>query len=51
MRPHDAHEKGWECPRCERIWSPQVVACGTCALELQVRKANRSPLLPGFFQL
>lgn len=23
-------EKGWECPRCERVWAPKISACGAC---------------------
>lgn len=37
MMVADLTEKGWECPRCERIWSPQIAACGTCNLERQAR--------------
>jgi len=23
-------EKGWECPKCERVWAPKIRACGAC---------------------
>lgn len=22
--------KGWECPRCSRVWGPRVGACSPC---------------------
>jgi len=21
---------GWECPKCKRVWGPNVVQCGPC---------------------
>lgn len=23
-------EKGWECPKCARVWAPKINACGAC---------------------
>lgn len=23
-------DRGWECPRCARIWNPSVISCGPC---------------------
>lgn len=23
-------DRGWECPRCMRVWNPAVILCGPC---------------------
>lgn len=24
------HAKGWECPKCSRVWAPSVTECKPC---------------------
>jgi hypothetical protein len=27
---------GWICPRCERVWAPEIAECGACSVQTPV---------------
>jgi uncharacterized OB-fold protein len=28
---------GWQCPRCDRVWSPTTIACADCNSKVATR--------------
>jgi hypothetical protein len=41
-------EKGWECPRCQRIWAPKIGACGACNTDVDYMARQTQPPYPRF---
>lgn len=31
--------KGWECPKCGRVWGPQALACDRCNGDIQAKES------------
>ena len=44
VTPAREPDRGWECPRCHRVWNPNVLACHHCPEPAPVRDSDPGPI-------